>query len=158
MNLLDEMHQHVGSPERKEEPHRLIAPEGTGFPQMAPLHRFDRVVIAVNLEGKVDGIDKEADGAPHHVRNQQPFRLVLDVGFRVARDRLVEVARLEEEEAHEEERPSHHLLPPVITFMTAEGDGVETNHADDADATQKVECMVTFLHSSRLTDSQSSFP
>ena len=119
---------------------------------MAPLHRFDGMVIALDLEGDVEGVDEEADGAPHHIGNEQPLGLVCDVCFGVARDGLVEVTCLEEEEAHEEERPAHHLEPPPIVLMAAEGDGVQANHADDADAAQEIKCMVAFLHGCKGSD------
>ena len=70
---------------------------------MAPLHRFDRMMITLNLKRQIKRIDDEPYRSPHYIRNQQALRLIGDVCLRVARHRLVEVASLEEEEAHEEE-------------------------------------------------------
>ena len=140
------MHQNVCDEEGEEEPHRLVTPKGTCPPQMLPLHRLYGMVEAVNLEGEEDGVNDETYRAPRHIRHEQPLRLVPYVCPSVARDGLVEISRLEEKEAHEEERPRHDLFPPPVALMAAEGDGVQTYHADDADAAQKVEGVIAFFH------------
>ena len=146
MDFLDEMHQDVCDKEGKQKPDRLIAPKRTRLPQVTPLHRLYGMMEAVNLERKVDGIDDETNSPPCQIWHKQPLRLVLYVCLRVARNGLVEIACLKEKEAHEEERPCHDLLPPSVALMTAERDGVQANHADDADAAQEVESVIAFPH------------
>ena len=146
MYLLHEMHKYIGREEGEEEPERLVAPETARAPKVRPLHRFDRMMIAVYLKREVESIDGKSDGAPADIRDEQSFRLVLDVFTRIARDGLVEVACLEEKEAHEEERPRHDRLPPSVCIVSAEGDGVQRDHSDDADAAEEVEGMVALFH------------
>ena len=156
VNFLNQMHQNVGGEEREQKPNRLISPKRTCFPQMTPLHRFYRMVVAVNLERKENSIDDEAYCSPCNVWNEQSFCLILDVGFSVSRYGLIEIACLEEKEAHEEERPRHDLSPPVVTLMATKGDSVQAYHSDDADAAEEVESVVTLLHFSCLIVSLSS--
>ena len=154
MDFLDEMNQYIGRKKGKKEPDGFVTPERTGFPEMIPLHRFDGLMVAVNFKGKKDGIDNETNGAPYQIGDEQSFGFFGDVGLCVARNGFVEIASLEEEKAHEEERPCHHLFPPVVAFVATEGDGVESNHADDADTTQEVEGVITLFHGCKGKDFQ----
>ena len=118
---------------------------------MGYVHGLYCVVVALELEGDEGGKDDEAYGAPHGVGDEEALGLVEDEVMAVARDGLVEVASLEEEEAHEEEGPRHDVCPPLLVFVAAEGYGMEAYHADDADAAQEVECMVALLHLSAVS-------
>ena len=69
---------------------------------------------------------------------------------------LVEITCLEEEETHEEESPTHEVVPRdthhMLPTQAAHGNGVITHHADDAKAAQKVKSMVTLFHVSYLLE------
>ena len=137
---------HVCHEEREKEPAGDVAVELARLPQVAPFHLLGKGIVGVEDEADKEEIDEIADGAPHHVGGQQPFRLVFQVFLRVARHRLVEVTCLEEKEGHEEIRPVHDGCPPVcIAKATGVGD-VQQHHTDDADAAQEVESMITSPH------------
>ena len=51
---------------------------------MTPLHGFDGMVIALDFERNVEGIDEETDGAPHYIGYEQSLCLVCDICLGVA--------------------------------------------------------------------------
>lgn len=142
----NQVSHHIRHEEREKEPAGDIAVELARLPQVAPCHLFGKGVVGVENKADEEEIDEIADGAPHHVGSQQPFRLVFQVFLRVARHRLVEVTCLEEKERHEEIRPVHDGCPPVcIAKATGVGD-VQQHHPYDADAAQEVESMIALFH------------
>ncbi len=162
-HLLHEMRHNIGGEKREQEPVGLVAERPTASPQQVPRQRLDGVVIAFEQEGQKCKIDNVAQQTAGDVGDEQPLRLVRHIHFRVARQRLVEVARLEEEEGHEEIRPRHHLAPRRLLRLAAELHDVERHHADDTDSAQNVEGMIALLHIfstkiGNLTKAQTSRP
>ena len=142
----DEVRHHIGHEEGEEEPARDIAIELARFPDVAEFHLFREGIIRIEDEPDEEEIDDVADGAPHDVGSQQALRLVFQIFLGVARYSLVEVTRLEEEERHEEVGPLHDGCPPLRTAKATGIGDVEHHHADDTDAAQQVEGMVTLFH------------
>jgi len=108
-----------------------------------------RILLVENKPGKEE-INGIANGTPHKVRNHQSLELVLAVFPRLSAHRLVEIARLEEEKRHEEIRPPHDFLPPPFRLESTRTSDVQHHHPDNADATQKIECMISFPHQFKL--------
>ena len=138
---------HIDREEREEEPNRRVAIEAALHPEVFPLQRFDELLVAVNqreVEAEIDGSTYDAAHQVGHQQTLAPVPQVVEV--RAGGRPLVEVAGLKEEEAHEEETPAHHLLPPVQLLLAAESHDVQRHHADDADAAKDVEGMVSLFH------------
>lgn len=121
-------------------------------------------MIPFDFKRKEERIDGKAYESPYYIRDEQSFCFVGNKSLGVSCHRLVEVACLEEEKAHEEERPCHYFTPPVVILVTTESDDVEHDHTDDADATQEVKGVIAFSHDCEVTifflyrpDSQGTF-
>ncbi len=103
-------------------------------------------MITFNEEGKKREVNGSANKSRCHVRYEQSLGLLTTILSGRSQDTLIKVSCLEKEEGHEVIRPLHHFLPPCIFGMTAEVHDMLANHADDADAAQEVESMVSWFH------------
>ena len=111
-DFLDEMDGDIGGEERHEEPAGTVSIAVTGVPQVRPLESNHLAFHEdVGEEGYHAEIDDGSDDAPCDVWYQKPLYPVLAVGPGVAAYGLVEVSRLEEKETHEEEGPTHQIVP-----------------------------------------------
>ena len=142
----DEVRHHVGHKEGEEEPAGNVAIELTGLPKMTELHLPGEGIFGVEDEEDEEEVENIADGAPHHVGDEQPLRLVLQILLGVARHSLVEVARFEEKEGHEKISPLHDGCPPVFAAKATLIGDVKHYHTNDADATQEVEGVIAMFH------------
>ena len=136
----------VGHEEGDEEPAGHIAEELACGPQVGHVGLFDDGVVGVEDEEDEEEVYDVAYGAPHGVGDEEALGLVEDEVMAIARDSLVEVACLEEEEGHEEVCPRHDGCPPAFVAEAAGVGDVEHDHADDADAAEEVEGVVALFH------------
>ena len=129
------------------EPDRRVAVEAALHPDVAPFQRFNELMIAVCQRIIEAEIDNGSDDATHQVGNEESLASVLQVVEVCAfRSPFIEVAGLEKEETHEEEAPTHHLYPPVLILLSAEGHDVKRHHSDDANAAKDVEGVISLFH------------
>lgn len=145
-DLLYEMNHDIGREETEEEPGRLVAIEGSRLPNMRPRQGFDRIMVVVEHDGQKGKVEGSAYKARSNIRYKQTLGLVLNVLPAVSSHGLIEITRLEEEEAHEEVGPLHDFPPPIIMIMSAKGHNVKTNHAYDAKPAQQVKSVVSLFH------------
>ena len=120
------------------------------LPHMVPAQHTMVLMEAVGEEEQETEIDETADDAPHDVRHQQALHPVFDVWDRLTNQPFIEIACLEEEERHEEERPSHDLCEPILVALTTRTHYVQENHAEDTKSAEEVKSMVPLLHGSLL--------
>lgn len=143
--LADEVHGNVCREERHEEPRRTVSVPRARCPEVLKVHTLCKPVARLQQDEGKEHIHGAAHHTPEQVWQHEALCLSDDEGLGVARDGLVEIARLEEEEAHEVVAPAEHFLPPWrLVEPTLDGD-VQHYHPEDADAAQQVECMVALL-------------
>ena len=143
---LDEMHEDVGREEGQEEPKRTVAEGETALEPGECLYLADCLGDALREETQPEEGHDEADDAPREVWHEETPDTVAQVGKRLARDAFVEVAGLEEEETHEEERPKHRLPPPRRLSQLRLADSMKRHHPEDAESAEQVEGIAAFLH------------
>ena len=145
--FVDIAHHHINREEGEKEPDRRVAVEAALHPNVAPLQRLDELVITVRQRIIETEIDDGPNDAAHQIRHKQSFRPVPQiVEVCACGSAFVEVACLEEKEAHKEEAPLHHFKPPILLVLSAEGHDVQRHHSDDADAAKDVKGMVSSFH------------
>ena len=125
----------------------------TTSPRCAPTpaaRRLDGFVVTLHKfrqEGEIDGIAQQTAGGP---RYEQTFHAVAKIRQRAARNSLIEVSGLEEEETHKEIRPLHHLAPPIHISLATHRHYVQRHHSYDAYAAKQVKSIISLLHSETL--------
>ena len=145
-HFLDEVHEDVGREEREEEPQRTVS-EGESLAEPVELRYLsDGFGQSFGEEAQPEKGQDEPDDAPREVGHEQPTHAVLEIRERRTGDTLVEKARFEKEETHEEERPEHRFLPPRCLSQLCLTDGMKRHHPDDAQPAEQVERVVSFLH------------
>ena len=140
------MCHYVGHEEGEEEPAGNIAIELAGFPDVADPDLLGECVFRVENEDDKEEEQDVTNRTPHDVWDEQALHLILQILLGVARDGLVEVPRLKEEEGHEKISPLHDGCPPILVAEATIVGDVEHDHADDADATQEVEGVIALFH------------
>ena len=143
---LDEVHQNVCRKEGKQEPHRTVAKGETAYEPSEIAQRGKCFGWSFGKERQPEECDDAADDAPRDVGHKQTPNAVAKVREGLARDALVEIAGLEEEETHEEERPSHRFLPPRRLPQLRLTNDMQHHHTQDAKSTEQVKGIVSLLH------------
>ena len=140
------MRHHVCHAEGKEKPDGRVAPEVTVIIEMMPRQAFYETLKWVGKEQQKTKIYDTAYASPYKIRSEQSLETVFQVRQRLTRSTLVEIACLEEEKGHEEERPSHHLGKPKFISITTATYHMKQYHAKDAESAQKVKSMIATFH------------
>ena len=146
-NSLDEMHQNISRKEGKQEPKRAISESQAAYMPTELCQSRKGFAETFWEEAQPTESYYSAYDAPRKVRNEETTNSVLEIRQRLARNALVEVACFEEEETHEEERPSHRFPPPRSLSKLCLADNMQSHHSQDADSAEQVEGIIARLHS-----------
>ena len=149
--FFEKVDSNVGSKEANQEPCRIVTIKAAVHPDMRPFEGLDRMVVTVDEERQEGKIDGPAYESGRQVRNEEALSLIYAILAAGPENALIEITRLEEKEGHEIICPLHNLTPPFIVGVATHGHHVQTNHPDNADATQKVESVVARFHVCKIT-------
>ena len=104
-------------------------------------------MVSVKQRRKEGKVYSQSYNACRQIGNEKPFGAIDKIILRVkVIHTLVEISGLEEEERHEVKRPFHYMRPPLHLSHPAEVHDVKTDHTNDTQSAQEVECMVPILH------------
>jgi hypothetical protein len=143
---LDEMHQDIGREEGKQEPKRTVTKGKTAYLPTEFAQHSNCFGWSFRVETKPAERHNSSYDAPRKVRREETTNAVSQVRKRLACNAFIEVARLKEEETHEEECPSHRFLPPSGSTKLRLADGMKRHHSEDAQSTKQIKGIVTLLH------------